>query len=102
MLMPMERTKAVMRILNSGSLKPPKNPTTIINNVARSKMAGMTHITCPNLPVSSAAATTVIATRIARLRGIQWVQVLRSRSQRVSFSGGVRMFRPYFSRLSST
>ena len=92
----------MMSIRNSGSLKPPKNPTNIINNVASSMMAGMIHITCPMLVVSNAAATTAMPTNATMLKEIQWVQVLRSLSHSVSFSGGVRMFTPYFCLLAST
>ena len=56
--MPIDRTKAIIRILKRGALKPPKNPTIRINKVARVIMAGIDQIMPPILPLNTQAATT--------------------------------------------
>ena len=56
--MPIDRTKAIIRILNRGSPNPPKNPTISINKVASVIMAGIDHIMPPILPLSTPAAIT--------------------------------------------
>ena len=56
--MPIDRTKAIIRILKRGSPKPPKNPTIRINKVARVIMAGIDQIMPPILPLNTPAAIT--------------------------------------------
>ena len=92
----------MMRILNSGSSKPPKNPTIRISTVARVIMAGMLQISVPILQARKPAEMAEIAISTNLDMAIQCVQDSLSLSQSVSFSGGVRILIPYLFRLSTT
>ena len=67
----MESTNAVIRILNSGSPKPPKNPTTRMSNVATVTMAGITQMFAPIEDANTPAAMAVhaISANIAKAIG---------------------------------
>ena len=99
---PIERTNAIINILKRGSSYPPKNPTVIISNVAKVIIAGIEYIT---LPMSLYKITAAITDKIISVNidiEIQCLHTSFSLSQRVSFSGGVKILTPYLARLSTT
>ena len=102
MEMPIDKTKAIIRILNSGSSKPPKSPTINIRAVESAIIPGIDQMMLPIL-LHSDAATIPDSIKSANIENaIQCVHVSFRTSHIVSFSGGVSILTPYLLRLSST
>ena len=99
---PIDNTKAVIRILNKGSLYPPKNPTITIIIVAIAAIKGIIHATEPMLVERTAAVTMAIATTAAIVSEMGWRHTFLNCSHSDSSLGGVRTLAPCLARLSST